>query len=68
MATTQADVDTLKAARNNPASELQLSDKRVRFRTIEELDRAIASAEAEVAAAAGTKRIRQVRLYGSKGL
>ncbi len=69
MAWTQADIDALDTAYKTGARRVRKSDgSEVEFQTISDYQTLRAFAAAEVYRAAGTRRIRQVRLYGSKGL
>lgn len=68
MAYTQADIDAAKAALASGELDVQYSDKRVRFRSIDELLKAIAVMEGELAAATQTQVVpKQTRLFSRKG-
>lgn len=69
MAFTQADLDAIKKAIAGSQLEVQYADKRVKFRSLEELERAARMISAELAAAAGLRRTNIVRLRnGGKGI
>lgn len=53
MATTQAELDALRAARNRGVLSVGHGDKRVQYRSLAEMDRLIARMERELA---GTSR------------
>lgn len=71
MATTQADLDALIAARNSGALRVSVNGRQVEYRSIAELNAAIQAARAEIedAANAGTpnRRTRRVLLYSDDG-
>jgi hypothetical protein len=69
MAYTQADLDAVKKAIAGSQLEVQYGDKRVRFRSLEELERAKRMIAAELASASGVRRTNIVRLrHGGKGI
>ena len=68
MAWTQTDIDVLEKAIATGVLEVQYPDSRVRYQSTADMIRIRDLMKAQVNAAAGTTRIRQVRLIGSKGL
>jgi hypothetical protein len=60
--TLQQQLDALKAARSSGTREVQHKDSRIAYRTDEELVRAIATLEAEIAVAQGVTPVRNVVL------
>lgn len=71
MATTQADLDALIAARNSGALRVSVNGRQVEYRSITELNGAIQAARADLEDAlnAGTpnQRTRRVLLYSDDG-
>lgn len=65
MAYTQADVDALKGAIKGGQIEVQYGDKRVRYRSLDEMVRLLKLMQADVAAAAGKARRSRVRLVSA---
>lgn len=69
MAFTQADLDAVKRAIASGQLEVQYGDKRVRYRSIDDLERAARMIGAELDEAAGVRRKRIVRLRSAgKGI
>jgi len=69
MAFTQADLDALKAIAKTGTRHVRFSDGReVTYRSMAELQAAIAMVAAEVGAAQGTPRVRRRRFATDKGL
>lgn len=69
MAFTQSDLDSVKRAIAGSQLEVQYGDKRVKYRSFEELERAARMIAAEIDAADGVRRNRIVRLrHGGKGV
>jgi hypothetical protein len=63
-------VQQLQALRDALASGARLvrfGDRSIEYRSIEELERAIATAEAELGINNGTPPVRQIRVHTSKG-
>lgn len=54
MAFTQTDIDRLKAAMASGVLTVEIEGKRITYRSMAELERALARAEAEVAAASNS--------------
>lgn len=72
MATTQTDLDNLIAARNSGALRITYADsgggtRIVEYRSISDLNRAIAAAQQELNAQSGTISNRQTRVYTDSG-
>lgn len=69
MAYTQTDLDKLKAAlANGGVGEVEFKDgRRVRYRSVDEINQAIAAVKAELGIAAKTYK-RQQRVMSDKGL
>ncbi|NYT38879.1 hypothetical protein ERD78_18820 [Allopusillimonas soli] len=69
MAYTQADLDAIKAAIAGSELEVQYGDKRVRFRSMQDLKDAARLIQGDLDAQAGKRRSRIVRLrHGGKGI
>lgn len=68
MAHTQTDLDRVKAAIASGELIVQYGDRRVQYRSIEELRQAQALIERELAAEAGTKPVAQFLTYTTTGL
>mgnify|MGYP003583756912 CR=1 FL=1 len=69
MAFTQSDLDSIKKAIAGSQLEVQYGDKRVKYRSLEELERAARMIAGELNSAAGVRRKRIVRLrHGGKGI
>jgi len=68
MAWTQSDVDALKAAIKTGVLMSRHGETMQTFRSLDEMRETLRMMEAEVAAAAGTVRTRQVRFQTGKGL
>jgi roadblock/LC7 domain-containing protein len=64
----QARLEALKAQRDSPVARVSYDGRMVEYRGTAEIARAIAELERELQAAQGTARVRQVRIYTSKGL
>jgi len=64
MAFTQKDLDAINRAIAGSQLEVQYGDKRVRYRTLDELERARGMIRKELDAASGRRRSRIVRLRG----
>jgi uncharacterized small protein (DUF1192 family) len=65
---TQADLDRLVRARNSGALRVSYEGKSIEYRSIAELEKAIAAVQAELDAASAEPSARQVRFYTDKGL
>jgi len=65
MAYTQADVDALKSAIKGGQIEVQYGDKRVRYRSLDEMVRLLKLMQADVAATAGKTRRSMIRLVSA---
>lgn len=68
MAWTQTDVDKLKAAIALGALRVSYADRDVTYRSLEEMRQTLGMLEAEVNAAAGGRRVKQIRFSTDKGL
>ena len=68
MAWTQTDVDKLKKAMAQGALRVRFADREVTYRSLDEMQATLRMMAADVAAAAGKTRRRQVRFQTSKGL
>ena len=68
MATTQAELDALVRARNSGVLRVSYEGKSIEYRSMDDLLKAIAAAQAELDAAAASPSARQVRAYTMKGL
>lgn len=69
MAFTQSDLDAVKKAIAGSQLEVQYGDKRVKYRSFDELERAKRMIEDDLRAASGTRRNRIVRLRSAgKGI
>lgn len=69
MAFTQSDLDAVKRAIASGQLEVQYGDKRVRYRSFDDLERAARMIGAELDEAAGVRRKRIVRLRSAgKGI
>ena len=69
MATTQADLDALIAARNAGAKLVELpSGGRVIYNSLDDLNKAIGMAQRDLAVATGTVPVRRVKIWGGKDL
>lgn len=68
MATTQAQLDALIAMRNSGVLRTSNGQYSAEFRSMAELERAIAAAQQDLAAAAGETMVRRVHIIADKGL
>lgn len=69
MAFTQSDLDSVKKAIARSELEVQYGDKRVRYRSFEDLERAARMIASELDVASGVRRNRLVRLRSAgKGI
>lgn len=68
MAYTQTQLEVLQAALASGELEVMFEGRRIRYRSIEELERAIATVQGELTTQTGTKRVRRVQMTVSKGL
>ena len=64
----QASLASLKKIQSEGAGTVQDGDKRVVYRTMTEIDRAITATQNEIAVLEGTKKTRQIRVYPNRGL
>ena len=67
MAITQTDIDNLQQALVSGELRVSFQGRTVEYRSIAEIQTALAAAQSEVAAAAGTARVRDLRMYTRKG-
>lgn len=67
MAWTTTERDALKKAIAQGAQRVRFGDRDVEYRSLEEMRQTLALIEAELATAAGTARVRQVRFYTGGG-
>jgi hypothetical protein len=67
MAFTQEQLDALRGALANGVRRVRFSDREIEYRTIDELNAAIAAAEADIAKASGTPIARHIRISTGKG-
>lgn len=67
MAYTQADLEALQAALAKGEKRVSFGDKTVEYRSIEELQAAIRTVEAEIARSVGAPAKRQIRVTTAKG-
>lgn len=67
MTYTTTQLDALKRALATGEHRVSFGDKTVEYRSIEELQAAIRTVEAELARAAGTSSKRQIRVTTAKG-
>lgn len=68
MPATQEQLDALKAARASGEARVTYNGKTVEYRSISEIEQAIAAVESELAAQSGTPRSRSAVAYHSRGL
>ena len=69
MATTQADLDALIAARNSGAKMVELPTLgRVVYQSLDDLNKAIAAAQRDLQLASATVPVRRVKIWGGKDL
>ena len=64
---TDQQLQTLRDALANGVRRVKFGDREIEYRTIDELKQAIATAEAEIAKAAGAPVVRQIRISTEKG-
>ena len=67
MAWTIAERDALKKAIAQGAQRVRFGDRDVEYRSLDEMRQTLSLIEAELNAAAGVKRVRQVRFYTGSG-
>lgn len=67
MAYSQAQADALKNAIATGTLEVEVDGKRVRYRSLEEMQKILDSILDELAAASDTPVTRQIRIYSKKG-
>lgn len=67
MSYTTTQLDALKRALATGERRVSFGDKTVEYRSVEELQAAIHTVEAELARAAGTRAKRQIRVTTAKG-
>ena len=60
--------DALSAQRSSGVARVSYDGKTVDYRSVAEIDRALEALDREIAAAAGRRMVRQVRVTTSKGL
>lgn len=69
MAFTQSDLDSIKKAIAGSQLEVQYGDKRVKYRSFDDLERAARMISADLDAASGVRRSRIMKLrHGGKGV
>jgi hypothetical protein len=61
-------LEALKAQRDSAVARVSYDGRSVEYRGTAEIARAIADLERELQATQGTARVRQIRIYTSKGL
>jgi hypothetical protein len=64
----EARLETLKAQRDSAVARVSYDGRSVEYRGTAEIARAIAELEKELQALEGKARVRQIRIYTSKGL
>jgi hypothetical protein len=64
---TEQQLQALRDALANGVRRVRFGDREIEYRTVEELKAAIATAEADLAKAAGTPTTRQIRISTQKG-
>ena len=64
---TDQQLQALRDALANGVRRVKFGDREIEYRTIDELKQAIATAEAEIAKAAGAPVVRQIRISTEKG-
>jgi hypothetical protein len=64
----EARLEALKAQRDSTVARVSYDGRSVEYRGTAEIARAIAEPERELQALQGTARVRQIRIYTSKGL
>lgn len=67
MAWTIAERDALKKAIAQGAQRVRFGDRDVEYRSLEEMRQTLALIDAELNAAAGVRRVRQIRFYSGGG-
>lgn len=67
MAWTTAERDELKSAIAKGARRVKFADREVEYRSLEEMRQTLAMIEAELGAADGVKRVKQIRFYTGGG-
>lgn len=69
MAYTQADLDAVKKAISGSQLEVQYGDKRVKYRSLDELERAARIIQSDLDCQAGRRRSRIIRVrHAGKGV
>ena len=68
MAYTQTQLDALEASLASGALTVEYDGRRVTYRSVAELKESIAEVRAALDVAAGKMRLRQIRVYASKGV
>ena len=63
----EARLEALKAQRDSAVARISYDGRSVEYRGTAEIARAIAELERELRALQGTPRVRQIRVYSSKG-
>jgi hypothetical protein len=64
---TEQQLQALRDALASGVRRVRFADREMEFRDVAELKQAIATAEAEIAKAAGTPMVRQIRISTEKG-
>ena len=64
----EARLEALKAQRDSPVARVSYDGRMVEYRGTAEINSAIAELERELQALQGKARVRQIRVYTSKGL
>ena len=68
MTYSQSQLDVLEAALASGALTVEYDGRRVTYRSVAELKEAIAEVRTALDAASGKTRVRQIRVYSSKGV
>ncbi|TXL72549.1 hypothetical protein FHP25_24960 [Vineibacter terrae] len=68
MAWTQTDADRIRKAIAQGVLEVEHDNKRVRYRSLDEMQRTLTMIEGELGTAAGKAPVRQFRFVSTKGL
>jgi hypothetical protein len=66
--TLQARLDSLKKALANGARSVGYGDKRVEYRDVDEIRKAITDVESDISALQGSVQVRRLRFIADKGL
>lgn len=65
---TEAQLQALKDALGSGALRVQFKDREITYRSVQELEAAIATVDRELSTAAGTLPKRQIRIWTGKGI